>query len=499
MDQTTSETLDFETAKRLARSPDPATRKRVAADRAMRPELLYYLVNDRSPEVRREVAANGATPRQADVLLVRDADASVREGLADKIARLIPDLPDQQVEQVERSTVEILELLAQDQARTVRQILAEILKDLPNAPRGVITQLARDIELKVAGPVLRDSPILTDDDLLEIILGGPIDGALSAIAERTHVSERIADAIVTSADSAAIGALLANKSAQIREDTLDRILDHAPDYEPWHAPLVRRPRLPPAAVARLARFVADKLLHELSARTDLAPEALQAIAEVVETRLAAAGTGAADRPVPTAAATARNQRSPAPAPEPAPPATEPSATRPPQGEPAVAAGAASAGADGGAGTVPGAPAAADPSRRDDDTDDDDTDNGEAVETAAKETPLARARRLMSAGKLDERLLSQALAGGESGFTRAALAVLSGLDLSIVERIQNSHSPRAITALVWKAGLSMRFARQVQLQLARISPLRALNPRNGTDFPMTDKELRWQISFFADDK
>jgi len=59
-----------------------------------------------------------------------------------------------------------------------------------------------------------------------------------------------------------------------------------------------------------------------------------------------------------------------------------------------------------------------------------------------------------------------------------LALLAGLKPAAVERILSTRSPRAVTALVWQAGLSMRFARQIQLRLARISPKLVLNPRDG---------------------
>ena len=119
--------------------------------------------------VRREVAVNTGTPRQADLLLASDTDPQVRSALAHKIARLVPEMSLDQVGQIERLTLDVLETLARDQTAEVRRILSETLKDLGHAPPSVINRLARDVELCVAGPVLRCSPILTDDDLLEII------------------------------------------------------------------------------------------------------------------------------------------------------------------------------------------------------------------------------------------------------------------------------------------------------------------------------------------
>lgn len=101
----------------------------------------------------------------------------------------------------------------------------------------------------MATPVLEYSPLLSDEDLLEIIGRNPIRGTLAAIARRQNVSEPVTEAIVESPDRDAVTALLANPSAQIREETLDRIIDAAPDQEPWHTPLVHRGELSVRAIA----------------------------------------------------------------------------------------------------------------------------------------------------------------------------------------------------------------------------------------------------------
>ena len=86
--------------------------------------------------------------------------------------------------------------------------------------------------------------------------GDPIPGAVSASAQRAGVAGKVADAIVAVDDEAAIAALLANPSAQIREETLDLVVERAPARASWHPALVRRPLLPARLVKRVASFVA---------------------------------------------------------------------------------------------------------------------------------------------------------------------------------------------------------------------------------------------------
>lgn len=411
--------MDYDLAKRKAFSPDRAERRQVADAVGAQPEILYLLASDREAVVRRAVASNAATPRQADLLLSTDPDEGVRSQLAVKIAALMPSLSNSQVGQFERMTLEILETLARDQTVAIRATLADAVKSLPNAPPSVVQQLARDLEIQVSGPVLRHSPLLTDDDLLAIIQGLPADDKLCAIAERAGVSSAVSDAIVRTESEAAVTSLLGNPSAQIREETLDRILDMAPRHEPWHAPLVRRPALPAAAVARIAGFVTDSLLKVLEARTDLSAQARTALTQAVKQRAAVINM-----------------------------------------------------------------------------DDGDGHQIRLVEEPPRERPADRARRLDKEGKLDEEVVLGGLGQGDRGFVLTALSLLSGLSATIVDKIATSQSPRAVTALAWKAGLSMRGARQLQLRLAQVPPTKVLNARDGTHYPMTPDELQWQLDFFG---
>ena len=282
--------LGYQRAKQLAAHSDPSVRATLASRSDLRPELLYYLAADPDPSVRRTIAINRTTPGQADLLLARDRDPDVRSELAAKIAHLVPELTAEEREQAERTASEVLDILARDQIRRVRQIIAETLQSVANAPVEIVRHLARDPELNVAAPLLEFSPLLTDGDLLGIIRTSSARGSLVAISRRNGLGEKVADAVAASKDVAAIAALLGNNSAQIREETLDRLIDRAPMVESWHDPLCRRPSLPPGAIARLSRFVADHLLDVLKARSDVDAEALDAISKEVHRRLEEAAT-----------------------------------------------------------------------------------------------------------------------------------------------------------------------------------------------------------------
>jgi len=411
--------LSYYESKRLARDGDPAVRVRLAGREDIRPEVLYFLAEDDSAEVRGRIAANVSTPRQADLILARDRDQAVREALARKIEVLLPELDADEQAQAHRYLVEMIEILTQDQVVRVRQIVAETLKEVASAPNHVIQRLARDAAEVVASPVLEFSPLLSDQDLLEIIENGSNSGRLSAISRRQGVGEQVTDAIVATQDEGAITALLDNGSAQIREEALDGLVAAALEISAWHEPLVRRPWLPASATRKLAGFVASSLLDLLKARDDLDRNTASLVAREVERRI----EDEAEEAAKTGAKT-------------------------------------------------------------------------GIETAADgETAEQRAKRMFEAGGLDDQALTRALNGGDRDLVRHGLALRADLPLSLIDHVLAAHSAKGVTALAWRAGCAMRFAGQLQLRLGGIAPHQVLNPRGGTDYPLSDEEMDWQLDFF----
>ena len=203
--------------------------------------------------------------------------------LARKLAALAPSLSAVDQAKLHRETWETLTALVADEAVRVRTTIAEAVKDMPTAPRELILRLARDTAMSVSEPVVRFSPLLTTDDLLALLAEAPPAGIALAVARRSHLDEAVSDAIAASAGNAAIRALLANSSAQIREATLDALIARAVEHTDWHEPLVRRPSLPPRAARMLSEIVATHLLEVLATRADLAP----AVAEELRCRLVA--------------------------------------------------------------------------------------------------------------------------------------------------------------------------------------------------------------------
>ncbi len=270
-------------ALRLAeRITDERTRVRVAASPATPPEILDLLARDRSLMVRAAVATNDAIPLGAAGALARDADEHVRAVVARRLGALAPWLAADEQAALASEAQEALAALAADEAVRVRAALAEVVKEMPLAPRALILALAHDPEDSVSEPVIRFSPLLTDQDLLLLLAAPPASGTALAVARRPDLTEPVSDAVAATASVDAIGALLANGSAAIRETTLDALIARAATHVDWHEPLVRRPALSPQSTIKLSRIVAAHHLELLAHRADLSP----AIAADLASRLA---------------------------------------------------------------------------------------------------------------------------------------------------------------------------------------------------------------------
>jgi uncharacterized protein (DUF2336 family) len=148
-------------------------------------------------------------------------------------------------------------------------MIADVLKNLPNAPLDIVQKLARDTAISVAEPIIRLSPLLSENDLLQLLSASSCPGTPGAIARRSNISEVVSDAVVATANGDAIRDLLCNHSAAIREATLDSIVTNARGENSWHEPLLRRPSLSHSSMRTLSEIVADHLLSVLFERADL--------------------------------------------------------------------------------------------------------------------------------------------------------------------------------------------------------------------------------------
>lgn len=262
----------YEDARDVASSGSVGERLELAQCEGLPPEFLYYFASDQDDSVRQAVAANPGTPLQADVILAKDREVAVRTVLAEKIAKILPDIRADESEKLAELAFEVLEILAEDQATQVRQVVADSIKSLDNVPKPIVQLLARDLDEVVSMPVLEFSPLLDEQDLIGLILTGISGKRLAAVSRRENLTSGLIDAIVETEDEVAVEALIGNEHAEISDQTLNQIVDAAQDREGWQSALAARVRIKQGTLLRLSRFATANVLKHLRERSDLGPE-----------------------------------------------------------------------------------------------------------------------------------------------------------------------------------------------------------------------------------
>lgn len=162
---------------------------------------------------------------------------------------------------------DIFRVMVKDAEVRVREALALNLKENPNIPHDVVISLAKDVE-QVALPVLRFSDVLTDADLIEIIVSQSPEKQV-AIAKRASVSEAVSENLVDSGNEEAVASLVANEGAEISERSLLKAVDTFGGKESVQDAMVHRAKLPVTVSERLVTMVSEKLAVDLIGRHDL--------------------------------------------------------------------------------------------------------------------------------------------------------------------------------------------------------------------------------------
>ncbi|HEY6335956.1 MAG TPA: DUF2336 domain-containing protein [Alphaproteobacteria bacterium] len=197
--------------------------------------------------------------------LAADPSTERRAATANEVAH---ELADVAMSEHERGiALEILEHLAKDVERQVREVLAEQVKSIPSISPSLARTLASDIE-SVALPVIRFSPVLSEDDLLALVRQGNTAKQV-AIAKRENVTERVSEALVDTGKPVVVSSLLENQSAMIGEKSLHKVVDRFHGDEAMNSLLIKRATLPLAVTARLIETVSDSLRKHLVERHGL--------------------------------------------------------------------------------------------------------------------------------------------------------------------------------------------------------------------------------------
>lgn len=159
---------------------------------------------------------------------------------------------------------EIFMTLARQAEHDIRKSLAESLAGADWAPLALVNMLALD-EIEIARPIIASSPLLRDQDLLRILVEATIEHQIE-VARRPALSGRVADAIIDAAEPATMTALASNRTAEISETGLHRLIEQSRRVAALRAPLTRHPRLNETLARELYSLVGVALRQAIGER-----------------------------------------------------------------------------------------------------------------------------------------------------------------------------------------------------------------------------------------
>jgi uncharacterized protein (DUF2336 family) len=165
---------------------------------------------------------------------------------------------------------EIMAILADDAADLVRRTLAVTLRNSPILPREIALKLARDIEA-VAIPVLQDSPVFTDEDLIELVLAVTA-AKQAAIADRDSLSITLTEVISEHGAVEAVRVMSRNEGAEYSDKAYDDTLRRFGQDEVVQAGLIKRDFIPTHIAEKMVSLVSGQMFdmlvnkHELPAQ-----------------------------------------------------------------------------------------------------------------------------------------------------------------------------------------------------------------------------------------
>lgn len=161
-------------------------------------------------------------------------------------------------------------MLLDDPSPLVRRAMSEVFASSQKAPPVVVHALAND-QADVALPLIARSPLLSDDDLIDLVRAGKAEVQLT-IAERPLIGTAVAASLANLATAEACLALLQNCEANIALGSVERIVERFGHIAAIRENLLARDDLPMSLRQSLLAKLSRTLAGFVAQRQWLGPE-----------------------------------------------------------------------------------------------------------------------------------------------------------------------------------------------------------------------------------
>lgn len=172
-------------------------------------------------------------------------------------------------------------LIAEIEAKAMAE-LARRIAPVPNAPAGVVTTLAKNDDIEVAGPVLQGAAISDPD--LKYIAETKSQAHLLALSTRAGLSEALSEILVERGDREVSRSIATNHKAQLSETAFTTLVKRAEQDGVLAEKVGRRTDIPPRLFRQLLMQASDVVQKRLlaSAKPDTQAEIRRVLAKVTD-------------------------------------------------------------------------------------------------------------------------------------------------------------------------------------------------------------------------
>ncbi len=217
--------------------------------------------------------------------LVKEVEATLRDAPIEKrtdVLRRVTDLFLVSASTADEPQIAVFDgVMAQLVTYVEQKAVAELSRRVAavdNAPPMTVRQMARHDNLEISGPVLAQSPILTDHDLIEIA-ASKSQAHLAQIALRRQLTETVTDALVDFGDNTVASRLAANAGARFSKLGMAKLVMRAEGDEQLTVSMAGRNDIPLRVYQQLLGQAAVLVRNKLLAQAK--PEQRAAVEEIM--------------------------------------------------------------------------------------------------------------------------------------------------------------------------------------------------------------------------
>ena len=209
--------------------------------------------------------------------LARDKSSEGRASLAQVVTDLFDEQGEAITDRERHLMLNILHGLVHEVEVSVRKNISARLAEMPDAPRELIQELAND-QIDVAYPILTNSKVLRDEDLIDVIRLRTHEHQL-AVTLRTDISEDVSAVLVEHGNTQVIVSLLKNQTAKISQATLEFLVDESQRVDSFQDPLLKREDLREDLAKRMFMWVSAALRNHIISRYELDSDTVDKLLE----------------------------------------------------------------------------------------------------------------------------------------------------------------------------------------------------------------------------